>query len=193
MTLPVQFLSLGMMLGCGSALGIVFDIYRVLTGQLRIARWLIPFFDLVYWTAGTIGVFVALEYSNFGQVRIFVFLGLAIGVCFHFAFLSGPTVKLVLLAIRLVRAAFRLLLRILDVLIVTPILFVYKLFTIFIGFLAAVAIFLGKIVIQLTYPLWRLVIFAAQFFWRRVKWLSILVQAVKKGLDAIRRLFHRQS
>lgn len=189
MTLPVQFLSLGMMFGCGGALGIVFDIYRVLTGQLRIARWLIPFLDLLYWTAGTIAVFTALDYSNHGQVRVFVFIGLLAGITFHFAFTSRATVRLVLLSIRFARMLARFVMRMIDIVIVTPILALYKLFTIFAGFLLAVAIFLYKIVLQLVYPLWRLLKWPVMLVYRRLKWPSFIVQAVGRIARFIRRLF----
>ncbi|WP_052339991.1 spore cortex biosynthesis protein YabQ [Gorillibacterium massiliense] len=75
MTLQVQFLTLGMMLLSGAAMGAVFDTYRVLTGQLRISRWILPFLDILYWISVTVFVFQMLGASNQGQLRFFVLSG----------------------------------------------------------------------------------------------------------------------
>ncbi|WP_409343896.1 spore cortex biosynthesis protein YabQ [Paenibacillus sp. MBLB4367] len=152
MTLNEQFLTLGLMFGCGWALGILFDTYRVLTGQLRLPRLLIHLLDLIFWLTATLLVFRVLFYSNYGQVRLFVFIGLVAGGSFHYCFTTGITVKLVMGIIRVVKWLYKLLLRTIDLFIVTPIIWIYKLVIAILGFLAAAAMFLGKIVLQLLYP-----------------------------------------
>jgi len=139
-SLEVQFLTLGAMFGSGAGLGVLYDIYRVAAGQLKISRWLLPILDILYWIVATILVFRVLYTSNQGQVRLFVFIGLLVGICFYFGLLSHWVVKLLLFVIRLGKALIRLLIGIYRLLIIT------------LGFLAAFAVFLFKIVLQLLYP-----------------------------------------
>ncbi len=158
MTLHVQFFTLFMMFCSGLVLGTIFDVSRVLGGKLRLPRWTQPLVDIIYWIVATILVFRLLVFSNEGQVRIFVFLGILIGICFYFAFLSRWVVRTVLLLIRLAIALYRLAKRTVEIFIIAPVIGLYRLLLFIFGFLAALAIFLYKIVIQLLYPMWRLLL-----------------------------------
>ncbi|MEW9702463.1 spore cortex biosynthesis protein YabQ [Paenibacillus sp. SI8] len=156
MTLHVQFQTIFMMFLSGIALGSMFDVFRVLSGKLRLPRWTISLIDVLYWIVATILVFRMLIYSNEGQIRVFIFLGMGIGICFYFALLSIWIIRLTLLLIRIVVALYRFIRRTVELLIIKPIIGLYRLTVIILGFLLAVAIFLYKIVLQLLYPLWRL-------------------------------------
>lgn len=156
MTLHVQFQTIFMMFLSGICIGAIFDVFRVLAGKLRLPRWTIPIVDTIYWIVATILVFRMLIYSNEGQVRIFIFLGMGIGICFYFAFLSPIIIRLTLLIIRIIVMIYRVLTRTVEILIIKPIIGLYRLTVIILGFLLAVAIFLYRIVLQLLYPMWRL-------------------------------------
>ncbi|HZG77746.1 MAG TPA: spore cortex biosynthesis protein YabQ [Paenibacillus sp.] len=156
MTLSVQFLTMAAMMLSGAALGLLFDGYRVLSGELRFPRWIIPPLDILYWAVGTVAVFRVLFLSNGGEVRIYVFLALMIGVSFYFALLSGFAVKTIRWTIGRVKALIRLLIRLGDLLVVRPLVGLYRLVIVILGFLAALSIFLGKLVLQLLYPLWKI-------------------------------------
>jgi spore cortex biosynthesis protein YabQ len=141
------------MVASGAGLGAVFDVYRVLAGYFRLPRWVYALLDLVYWLLATILVFAVLFHSNEGQVRLFVFLGICIGVWFYLRYFSASVMKLIRWIIRCVEWTIRLVQKLIDLFIVTPILWLYKLFIIIFGFLGALTIFLGKIMLQLLYPL----------------------------------------
>ncbi|MBD0384557.1 spore cortex biosynthesis protein YabQ [Paenibacillus sedimenti] len=158
MTLNVQFYTIFMMILSGIALGAIFDVFRVLSGKLRLPRWTIPLIDIMFWIVATILVFRLLVYSNEGQLRVFVFLGIGIGICFYFALLSLWVIRLTLLVIRIVIAIYRFFRRVVELFIIKPIIGLYRLTVIILGFLVAVAIFLYKIVLQLLYPVWRLLL-----------------------------------
>ncbi|MDU0206101.1 MULTISPECIES: spore cortex biosynthesis protein YabQ [Paenibacillus] len=158
MTLNVQFHTIFMMFLSGVAISAMFDVFRVLSGKLRLPRWTIPLVDTVYWIVATILVFRLLIYSNEGQVRMFIFLGMGIGICFYFAFLSQVVVHLTLFLIRVVIAIYKFIAKTVEILIIKPIIGLYRLTVIILGFLLAVAIFLYRIVLQLLYPLWRLLL-----------------------------------
>lgn len=152
MNLHVQFLTMGFMLGCGLAIGFSFDAYRVLAGQLRLPRWTIPLLDLAFWAMATYFVFRVLVYSNYGQVRLFVFIGLFAGAALYFTAFSAAAVALIKWLIRLAVGLYRIFKRTVEIVIIAPIRMLYRTFTILLGFLAAIAIFLYKIVLQLLYP-----------------------------------------
>ncbi|SDO93508.1 spore cortex biosynthesis protein YabQ [Paenibacillus sp. yr247] len=158
MTLNVQFHTIFMMFLSGIAIGTIFDVFRVLSGKLRLPRWTIPLVDIVYWIVATILVFRLLIYSNEGQVRVFIFLGMGIGICFYFAFLSKWVIRLTLLLIRVTIAIYRFFAKTVELVIIKPIIGLYRLTVIILGFLLAVAIFLYRIVLQLLYPMWRLLL-----------------------------------
>jgi spore cortex biosynthesis protein YabQ len=188
-TLQVQFVTMMLMFSSGLLLGMLFDVFRVLSAKLRLPRWTLPLADIFYWIVATILVFRVLIYSNEGQVRVFVFLGILIGICFYFAFLSVWTIRLTLLMIRIVVGLYHFVRRMLHVLLIKPILAVYRLIVLFLGFLVAVAIFLYKIMIQLLYPLWRLLLWIVRPLKKYVVvpvWLTSLWGKVSKWL---RKLF----
>lgn len=194
MSLEVQFLTLSVMAGSGVFMGILFDVYRVLSGQLRPPRWLVPLLDIVYWIAATLFVFRALLYSNYGQVRFFVFLSLLLGIWLYFRLASRYTVRSVLLLIRAVKALVGFILRAIEIVIIKPIVLLYRFVIVLFGFLAALSIFLGKIVLQLLYPfrllgraLWRMLRKRVQ----KPSWWSRFIGSCRRVVQAVTRLFRR--
>lgn len=189
MTLQVQFFTIFMMFCGGLLLGTMFDVCRVLSGKLHLPRWILPLVDILYWIVATILVFRLLVYSNEGQVRVFIYLGIGIGICFYYAFLSIWVIRLVLLSIRIVIAIYRFLWRTVQLLIIKPIIGLYRLLLAFLGFLAAVAIFLSKIVLQLLYPMWRLFLWVIRPLRKLVVMPAWLTALPKKIAGFFRRLF----
>lgn len=153
MTLSVQFLTVGMMLASGLFIGVVFDAYRVVSGELRLPRWLIPPLDVVYWLAMTLWVFHSLYHSNAGELRLYVFLALFAGSVLYFLLFSRWCIRLIRRLIEVVKAVYRFVVRMVDLLVVRPVRFLFRCLVILYGFLAATAMFLFKIVLQLLYPI----------------------------------------
>lgn len=154
-------------------LGTLYDLYRVLAGQLKVPLWLKAPLDLLYWLIGTVVVFYLLYESNQGEVRPFVFLAIGIGICFYFGLLSRIVIRIFLWLIRAVISTYRFVLRMIDVLIVTPIVWLYRVFVIFLGFLSAMAIFLYKVVLQLLYPAWKLLLWLVRPLWRALRGIPV--------------------
>jgi spore cortex biosynthesis protein YabQ len=152
-TLHAQFVTLFMMFSSGLALGVLFDMFRVLFGKFK---FLVPLLDILYWIVATILVFWLLLYSNEGQLRVFIFLGIGIGICFYFALLSRATIWLIKLFIRIVLVMFQFLRNVVEIIIIKPLVGIYRLVLLILGFLLALAVFLYKLVLQLFYPMWRL-------------------------------------
>ncbi|MBW7457098.1 spore cortex biosynthesis protein YabQ [Paenibacillus sepulcri] len=157
MSLSVQWWTMATMLLSGIGMGIVFDGYRVVSDELRIGRLWVPVLDLLYWIAATIIVFQVLSASNEGEVRAYVFLGLLLGIASYYWLFSKIVVKLVHFFIRAVRTLIQIIVKMFIYIVVRPLQLLYRLCKLIISFLIALALFLLKIVIQLTRPLWILV------------------------------------
>jgi spore cortex biosynthesis protein YabQ len=146
MSLNNQFLTLGLMIGSGLGLGIFFDIYRVLTGKLNLKHWLIAMLDILYGMVAAVGVFRVLYYSNDGQLRLFIFIGLLLGIYFYYKWFSWMIIWLIVKIVQFVVWCW-------NVCIVRPTLLIYKFLLIILGFFKALTIFFYKLMLQLTYPL----------------------------------------
>jgi spore cortex biosynthesis protein YabQ len=188
-TLYVQFFTLFMMFCSGLALGTIFDISRVLSGKLRVPRFILPLVDILYWIVATILVFWLLMYSNEGQVRVFVFLGIGIGICFYFALLSNWIIWLLLLGIRITIALFRFAQKMVELFLIKPLLGIYRLTVLILGFLLTIAVFLYKIMLQLLYPVWRLLIWIIRPLRKLRLWPAGMTEWPKKISKFFRRLF----
>lgn len=196
MTLNVQFLTLWMMFVSGLGLGVLFDGFRVLAGQLRVPKWTQPVTDIVYWILATVLVFRVLYWSNQGQVRLFVFIGLAIGIVLYFMALSGRVVAFMLFCIRMVKAFVSFLIKAVHTVVIRPLIALYRFFILFLGFLATVAIFLYKVVLQCLYPFWKLLAWLTRPLWRPLlahvripKWLKRAAAWFAGVWDWLRRWF----
>ncbi|NBC73519.1 spore cortex biosynthesis protein YabQ [Paenibacillus sacheonensis] len=190
------------MLLSGIGMGIVFDGYRVVSDELRISRIWVPIFDLLYWIAATIAVFQVLSSSNHGEVRFYVFLGLILGIgCYYWLF-SKITVRLVKLLILTVRAVTDFAIRAFRLLVVKPIILLYRLAKLILAFFRAFAMFLLKIVVQLLRPLWLLLSWMTKPIWKPAfrwwnKWVNPLIakwriaERYQSGISTFRGLWQR--
>jgi len=190
-TLQTQFVTMGMMLLGGLSLGGLFDLYRVLASQLRAPRYAYYLLDLVFWLVGTLLIFKLLYVSNLGQVRMFVFLGLLIGVALYFLWFSRAVIRIILWMIRFVRALIRAGKRMIEIFIITPVIWLYRAVIVILGFLLTTAIFLFKIVVQLIYPVWRLLLWLIKPLILRIRVPAWINQTALKVSSFIRRLFDR--
>jgi spore cortex biosynthesis protein YabQ len=179
-SLSLQFFTMGMMLLTGIGLGVIFDGYRVVSNELRFPRWSLPVLDLVYWLAASLLVFRVLYASNYGEVRAYVFIGMLIGILSYYWLLSKPVIRIVKWLIDAVRALIGFSIRTFDLLIVKPIILLYRFIRVLIGFGTALTIFLLKIVLQLVRPFWLLFRFLlsplTRLLWR---WLGPHVAKLK--------------
>lgn len=77
----------------GAFLGIIFDFYRVLSRSLRLRPVFTSVSDLLFWGVATIIIFITLLASNWGEVRMYVFIGLISGALLYFRLMSGLVTK----------------------------------------------------------------------------------------------------
>lgn len=72
----------------GIAVGIMFDIYRVIIGFNSPSRILTGISDVLFWLFCSCTVFVFFLYTNNGDLRYYTFVGLALGIIFYFKIIS---------------------------------------------------------------------------------------------------------
>ncbi|MCM3786504.1 spore cortex biosynthesis protein YabQ [Neobacillus mesonae] len=152
----IQWLTLGWMLLSGAMMGVVYDSYRVLSGQLRFPRWSIHILDLMYWLIAALFIFRTLYTINHGDLRFYVFLGLFIGVWVYFLVLSVTIQKIVVMLIGIIKRLVYMVYRVLYVLIVLPIKGSLRILRIIFGFVMAIIIFLIKMLYQIVKPILKL-------------------------------------
>ncbi|GAA4869941.1 hypothetical protein GCM10023310_57040 [Paenibacillus vulneris] len=189
MTLQVQFVTMGMMLLGGLSLGGLFDLYRVLAGQLRAPRYAYYLLDIFFWCIGTLLIFKLLYMSNLGQVRMFIFIGLLVGVGIYFLLFSRTVIRVIMWMIRLVQATIRLGIRLFRVFIIIPSIWLYRATVVFLGFLLAIAIFLYKVMLQLLYPMWKLLLWLVRPLGKWFRMPTWVNQAGRSIASFFRRFF----
>jgi spore cortex biosynthesis protein YabQ len=147
-----QGMTIASMMLCGLVMGLAFDVYRVASHRFHVARWLLPALDAAYWAAATLGVFAVLLGSNHGEVRLYVFLGLGIGVTGYFGLFSQWVVKLSGYLIDFLKSLFQLAWKLVNTIAIVPFLWLVRLLAKLLDVLfivtAAVVLWLGKLLFK---------------------------------------------
>ncbi len=84
----------------GFLLGVFFDIYRVMQGVIRPRKIITHLGDLLFWIISTGFIFLLLLFGNWGDFRLYVFLGIGLGVLIYLRWFSRLTIKLLLAIIK---------------------------------------------------------------------------------------------
>jgi spore cortex biosynthesis protein YabQ len=82
-------------IGIGFLAGILFDIYRVIRGLWNPRRLGTYIGDILFWIVMTIVVFTLLLVGNWGEIRIYVFIGIAAGAYLYVRLLSERFQKII--------------------------------------------------------------------------------------------------
>ncbi|MFC5406830.1 spore cortex biosynthesis protein YabQ [Cohnella soli] len=127
MTPAAQGAAIASMMLCGLAIGLAFDVYRVASHRYHVARWLLPALDVAFWAAATLGVFGVLLARNEGDVRMYVFLGLGIGVTGYFGLISPWVIKAAGKLVDIINGLARFVWRTFEILLLKPFLWIVRL------------------------------------------------------------------
>ncbi|MEW6724244.1 MAG: spore cortex biosynthesis protein YabQ [Bacillota bacterium] len=108
-SLPIQLYMVAVMLLSGIALGLAYDIYRVWRGLWRPAGYRAILGDLGFWLLATGILGFGLVVGNWGELRLYVFLGWAAGLSLYHSLVSRLVIKgLIRIAKRIARGKRRL-------------------------------------------------------------------------------------
>lgn len=116
-----------LMLGSGFCLGVILDTYRVLKGRFQIRGWVVSLIDLLYWFVSSGLVFSLLFWSNWGELRFYIFLAIILGVFLYYQWLSQSMTRLIRACIQLVEYLIQLLMKTVQIVVIQPILFTIQL------------------------------------------------------------------
>lgn len=192
MNLHMQWMTLLWMVFSGALMGVIYDSYRIVSGQLQLARIVNHVLDIIYWIAAALFVFQNLYHSNYGELRFYVFLGLFIGVWIYFLFLSFITERFVVTLMKVTSYIYHLIVKTISVIIVAPVVGIFKLLKLLLLWLWAVLIGIGKIVGKIVFvPIWKLLAWATKPLWKYFfvpKWL----RNIQNKLALLwKKIFHR--
>jgi spore cortex biosynthesis protein YabQ len=93
-TLSQQFFVFGLTIALGVLMGLLFDFYRVLNRLFRPSRLATQIGDLLFWLLLAGVVFFLLILGNWGEVRVYVVLGLILGLLGHLRWFSRTTIRI---------------------------------------------------------------------------------------------------
>lgn len=78
----------------GVAIGILFDFFRILRRSIKTSNIITYIEDVLFWILTGILVLYNIWYFNNGEIRIYMFLGIVIGVLVYMSTLSNIFVKI---------------------------------------------------------------------------------------------------
>ncbi len=129
----------------GVVAGFCYDLYRVTRGTLKLRKIGTALGDILFWVVLTGVVFTLLLMGNWGEVRLYVFLGLTLGAVLYLNVLSRSTTSLLQLTFKTVHRLWKLFIKLLSSIwwvLCLPFRFLYLAVAVPLGFVAGL---LGKI------------------------------------------------
>ena len=78
----------------GVAIGILFDFFRILRRSIKTSNIITYIEDVLFWILTGLLVLYNIWYFNNGEIRIFMFLGIILGVLIYMSTLSNLLVKI---------------------------------------------------------------------------------------------------
>ncbi|EST10360.1 spore cortex biosynthesis protein YabQ [Sporolactobacillus laevolacticus] len=90
MTLQEQYVSLILMIAMGVWIGASFSVYQRYVHPRKGRRWILLISDPLFWIVQALLLFSLLLPVNEGQLRLYYFLGIALGYAFYKALLEKP-------------------------------------------------------------------------------------------------------
>nr|WP_281179237.1 spore cortex biosynthesis protein YabQ [Vulcanibacillus modesticaldus] len=137
------------MLSGGFLLGTLFDGYRVLIDKIKLPRLLIFFLDIIFGISSAIIIFLALLWSNHGQIRLVILFAFFLGLWIYFISFSKIIVELWLLAYNFLYHGIIEIIKVIDLVIIKPIIVVYHFILLIVASLIKMALSLGMFI---SYP-----------------------------------------
>lgn len=173
----------------GIGMGILFDGYRVVSSELKFPRWTLSLLDLAYWIVSAILVFRMLYVSNSGEVRAYVFIGLAAGALLYYWLFSHFTTALTKWMIKAVKRLIAVVKHVFHFMFIKPLLLLWAVLTFFIQLGTKITIGIGKFVLQLIRPIFKLLFWLSSPVLRPIgRWLSPIWMSIKEN-DRLRHLW----
>ena len=78
----------------GVAIGVLFDFFRILRRTIKTSNFITYIEDVLFWILTGLLVLYNIWYFNNGEIRIFMFLGIILGVLIYMSTLSSILIKI---------------------------------------------------------------------------------------------------
>lgn len=91
----------------GIIMGMLYDLIRIFRKIIHHPNWVVQIEDLLYWVTCGCFAFIMLYWENYGQIRLFVFLGILIGSVLYFCTFSILFMRIATLIINWTKKAIR--------------------------------------------------------------------------------------
>lgn len=111
------------------ALSFLFDCYRFMRKTLRLRVLTTAVADLCFWLFAALIVFSVLLCSNGGEMRLYVFISLALGALFYYRLLSSRAMQCILVGFKALRGIMKAVYQTFHVLIVQPFFYTLRVMT----------------------------------------------------------------
>jgi spore cortex biosynthesis protein YabQ len=85
-----------MLVGTGMLAGFYYDVYKVMRSALKFKKAGTCLGDIFFWLSITAIAFYLLLYKNSGEVRVYVFVGLALGALLYMQLLSSCACRILM-------------------------------------------------------------------------------------------------
>lgn len=78
----------------GVAIGVLFDIFRILRKSIKTPNIIIYIEDIIFWILAGLLILYNIWYFNDGEIRVYMFLGIIIGLLLYMSTLSNIIIKI---------------------------------------------------------------------------------------------------
>lgn len=119
--LDLQFYTFFVMVLAGMAGGLLFDVSRAIRWEFRTGRIITGLMDLVFWVMATLVVAGALIVGNWGVLRLYVPVGLGLGLVFYHYLASPVMLAVFRFFLRMLRRVLAVIWRALRVVFLNPV------------------------------------------------------------------------
>ncbi|WP_156289998.1 spore cortex biosynthesis protein YabQ [Oceanobacillus salinisoli] len=164
MTLSVQFLTMISMVASGFYLGMILDTFRRFTPYWKHNIFLTYFMEICFWLMQTIILFYVLFQVNSGEIRFYVFVACLLGFSIYQALAQNVYKRLLEYMIRIIASVYRFCRRVVQVLIISPITWLFTLI---------ITIILGTVRI-----LWKIILFITKLLITPIRWILQMIYRI---------------
>ncbi|EJQ36127.1 spore cortex biosynthesis protein YabQ [Bacillus mycoides] len=159
MSLTIQLYTMLSMIGMGAWIGASLDTYQRFLKRQERKRWLVFIQDILFWIVQALFVFYVLLRVNEAELRIYVFLALLCGFAAYQSLLKALYMKMLNFLIYIFVQTTQFFVRIIQLLMIKPVIIIAQLFIAFI-------LFLFRILLSIGHVLWKMVIWILLFIWK---------------------------
>jgi spore cortex biosynthesis protein YabQ len=161
MSLTVQFYTMLSMIGMGAWVGAALDTYHRFLQRPKRKRWLVFFYDFLFWVIQALTVFYTLLLMNEAELRFYVFIALMCGFAAYQSLLKKMYVRTLEAIIQLVIRTYKLLASLFKMLIISPVIFLAQLVITLVLFLLrafkTILRLICKLCVRILFVAWKIV------------------------------------